>query len=200
MIVALDGNRHTCGLRVGHHQLHIYTITYILSMESHRHQHIFIENVLTKLHPALEETAMTAMATMDRVSPRNNAQSPEWQHPKSPRNHPAEELATSAHSGAPMRRQDSQRCNALAKPWLRWNPRALWPQGHPGYQAHGLHLRWRQPGPEPHCRERAVRTLPCHGATRCQYPVHTGLGPLCLVLQEVSVCTAGVSGTVTAHA
>jgi hypothetical protein len=65
-------------------------------MESNRRQHIFIENVLKKFHPALEETAMTAMATMDMVSSRSNAQSPEWQHHKSPRNHPAEELATSA--------------------------------------------------------------------------------------------------------
>jgi|RhiMetdeSRZDD1v2_1073273.scaffolds.fasta_scaffold548803_1 hypothetical protein len=79
---ALDGNRHACGLRVGHHQLHIHTITYILSMESHRHQHIFIENVLTKLHPALEETAMTAMATMDMVSPpMTKAQSGNTIHP-----------------------------------------------------------------------------------------------------------------------
>src|SRR5215475_4324427 len=50
------------------------------------------------------------------------------------------------------------------------------------------------------CRERAVRTLPGHGTTRGRYPVLTRLSPLCLVLQEATVCTACTSGLLMAHA
>src|SRR5262249_53946053 len=100
----------------------------MLRMESNRRQHLCIANVLRKLHPALEATAMTIMATMDRVSPLSTNQSPAWHHHTSPRNHPAEELATRTQSGAPRRRQDSQRLQRTRKAVAEVEP-----QGHHGH-------------------------------------------------------------------